>query len=74
MGKCCRQVLWGSVAVRVVKKCCGEVLWRSVVKECWCRDVVCGSVVEALWGSAAGTCCEEVLWRSVGKECCEGVL
>ena len=50
-----------------MEKCC-----EGVVK--WCRGVVWGSVVEALWGSAAGTSCEDVLWRSVGKECCEGVL
>ena len=29
MGKCCRDLLWGSVA----GTCCEEVLWRSVVKE-----------------------------------------
>ena len=30
MEKCCREVLWGSVA----GKCCEVLLTRSVVKEC----------------------------------------
>ena len=52
MGKCCRDLLWGSVA----GTSCEEVLWRSVVtdgvvEKCcegvvkWCRDVLWGSVV-----------------------------
>ena len=50
MGKCCREVLWGSVVRRsVVKECCGEVLWSSVVEKC-CEGV--------LWRK----CCERVLW------------
>ena len=46
MGKCCREVLWGSVA----GTCREEVLERSVVEKCcegavkWCRDVLRGSV------------------------------
>ena len=61
MGKCCRDLLWGSVAGTcceevVVKECCGEVLYgevlrTGVVEKCcegvvkWCRDVLWGSVV-----------------------------
>ena len=35
MGKCCSEVLWGSVVV----KCCEGGLWRSVVEKC-CREVL----------------------------------
>ena len=67
MGKCCSDLLWGSVAGMW-----GSVVWRSVENRCcegvvekccegvvkWCRDVLWGSVVKR---SVVEKCCRDVL-------------